>query len=87
MSLLKVTRAAAVGLAVATGTLVVAAGTAGAASADADHSDDADRSKASSEAPGGFSPANDVTPGGVPVFGLLESVKKAPDRLSPEKSR
>lgn len=90
MSLLKVKRAAVVvvGLTLATGALVVAAGT---ASADSDRPDATDNpsvgSTAASDAPGGPSPAHDVTPAGVPVYGLLDSVSSAPKRLSPEKGQ
>lgn len=30
------------------------------------------------------SPANDVTPGGVPIHGLLDSVKSAPKKILPD---
>jgi hypothetical protein len=76
-----VTRAA-VGLAVAAGTLLLAAGPAmandssdgpkGAGGSGSDFSDD-----------GGPSPANDVTPGGVPIFGVLSAVEGAPARIVP----
>ena len=34
----------------------------------------------------GPSPANDVTPGGAPVFGLLDSAKSAPPKVVPGQS-
>ncbi|GAA5170606.1 hypothetical protein GCM10023321_68040 [Pseudonocardia eucalypti] len=67
----KLRRAAVVGLVLTGGVLAVA----GPAFADEDESAGAAQ---------GPSSANDVTPAGVPVFGLLESVEGAPKRLSPE---
>lgn len=64
-------RAAVVGLVLAGGFLAIA----GPAFAD---------EEGSAGAQGGPSSANDITPAGVPVFGLLESVEGAPKRLEPE---
>lgn len=75
-------RRAAVGLAVAAGTLLLAAGPAmandstdgpkGAGGSGSDFTKDA-----------GPGPANDVTPGGVPVFGVLDAGKSAPGKVVP----
>ena len=78
MSLKRVTRGAAVGLVLASGALAVA----GSANADEPENDIAGADNASSAQ--GPSAANDITPAGVPIFGLLESLERAPQRLSPE---
>jgi len=70
------------GLAVAAGVLLLAAGPAMA-------DDSSDGAKGAGGSGSGFtdgvgpSPANDVTPGGVPIFGVLDSVKSAPGKVVP----
>jgi hypothetical protein len=69
-------------LAVAAGVLLLAAGPAMA-------NDSSDGAKGAGGSGSGYtdgvgpSPANDVTPGGVPIFGVLDSVKSAPGRVVP----
>ncbi|MGD9527366.1 hypothetical protein [Pseudonocardia sp.] len=81
MSRRTLTRAA-LGLAVSGGVLLLAAGPAMAN----------DSSRGPDGAGGGSSdftghepsPANDLTPGGVPLFGLVDSVQSAPKKVLPD---
>jgi len=68
----RVTRAVLVGLAVGGTALLVAAGPAFASTGDVD---------VANEAPGDLSPAAELTPAGVPVFGLVQSAVGATKAL------
>jgi hypothetical protein len=78
----KLTRTVLGGLAVAAGVLLLAAGPAMA-------NDSSDGPKGAGGSGSDFtdgvgpSPTNDVTPGGVPIFGVLDSVKSAPGKVVP----
>lgn len=82
MSGKKLVRVVVGGLVLAAGGLLLAAGPAMA-------NDSSDGPKGAGGSGSGFtdgagpSPANDVTPGGVPVFGLLDSAKSAPPKVLP----
>jgi hypothetical protein len=81
----KLTRTVLGGLVVAAGVLLLAAGPAMA-------NDSSDGAKGAGGSGSGFTdgvgpgPANDVTPGGVPVFGVLDSAKSAPAKVVPDGS-
>ena len=75
-------RRAAVGLAVAAGTLLLAAGPA-MANDSSDGPKGAGGSGSDFTKDAGPGPANDVTPGGVPVFGVLDAGKSAPGKVVP----
>jgi hypothetical protein len=75
-------RRAAVGLAVAAGTLLLAAGPA-MANDSSDGPKGAGGSGSDFTKDAGPGPANDVSPGGVPVFGVLDSGKSAPGKVVP----
>jgi hypothetical protein len=69
------------GLVLAAGGLLLAAGPAMA-------NDSTDGAQGAGGAGSGFhqdgpSPSNDVTPGGVPIFGALDSAKAAPGKVTP----
>jgi hypothetical protein len=81
----KLTRTVLGGLVVAAGVLLLAAGPAMA-------NDSSDGAKGAGGSGSGFTdgvgpgPANDVTPGGVPIFGVVDSAKSAPGKVVPDGS-
>jgi hypothetical protein len=80
----KITRVVVAGVLLAAGGLLLTAGPAMAN----DSSDGAKGAGGSGSgfAKGGPSPSNDLTPGGVPIFGVIDSVKSAPPKVVPDGS-
>jgi len=73
---------AAVGLAVVVGTLLIAAGPA-IANSSIDGPKGAGGAGSHFTDGEGPSPANDVTPGGVPIYGVADAVKSTPKKVTP----